>query len=235
MKNTIKKIVATISAAAMCAIPMANALTADAAISPNARYTFRKVYFVDQSADIKNVVFRWIINSNGTSAPQAYALAPGQLINGNTGGPNRHVGAGTYSPDYHYTTGAIFSQSYHSNTTSPTEYGNYIEVYNSNNQQLYNKVTALDSFLVGDIDGDKDIDEIDRKIITKAINDDHFSASSFTQNNTTGVTIYHNNHNMYFNVSVYKLDINDDGVVNNNDYTLFRNYYYYSSPQRFER
>ena len=214
MKNTIKKIVATISAAAMCAIPMANALTADAAISPNARYTFRKVYYVANSANIKDVVFRWIINSNGTSAPQAHTLAPGQLINGNTGGQNRHVGAGTYSPTNHYVTGAIFTQSFFSNTTSPTEYGNYIEVYNNNNQQLYDKVKAYDKYLVGDINNDGIINGSDASLLDNALNNTNISSKKLTDPvKINGVTY-----------RVYKFDIDNDGDVDSADLSMILQY-----------
>ena len=55
MKHTFKKVLATISAAAMCAVPTINAFTASAATSDHPRYTLRRAYFVKSAANIPGI------------------------------------------------------------------------------------------------------------------------------------------------------------------------------------
>ena len=58
MKNTIKKITAAISAAVMCALPMAESLTANAAQQYT---TYRNTYFIKyENAKIKEAKMQYI-------------------------------------------------------------------------------------------------------------------------------------------------------------------------------
>ena len=233
MKNTIKKIAASISAAVLCALPVVNSLTANAYAGPDARYTFRKNYACSSNYHIKDVVFSWSINSNGTSAPQANAIASGTFINGNSGAQNRHIGAGTYSPKNNNVVGGLFSQSFYSTTPNFTEYSNTIYTYNTSGNLVSGAVSAGPTFLVGDLNLDKAINEDDFQILYSGIRSktNNFSTSyKFSYFGIMNVVVGNVGHNY----SPYAFDINDDGYLSQADVNMFLQYLS-SSTYRFAK
>ena len=167
MKHTFKKFTAALAAAVMCALPAVNTLSANAYANDNARYTFRKTYIVTRSSDIDAISFSWNINSNGNSAPQVTTLVPGEFMNGGTGVINHHIGAGSFFPTNPNVTGPVFTQSFISNTNTPTVYGNSVSVFKTNGQIDNSAIVVTDKFLVGDLDKDGDIDAADREIVRR--------------------------------------------------------------------
>ena len=224
MKHTFKKITAALAAAVMCALPTVNALSANAYANDNARYTFRKTYIVTRSSNIDAISFSWNINSNGSSAPQVTTLVDGEFMNGGTGVINHHIGAGSFFPDNPNVTGPVFTQSFISNTNSPTVYGNSVSVFKTNGQIDNSGIVVTDKFLVGDINGDKAINGSDSSILDTGLNQGKFNNKKFNQ------TVSINNKTY----SVYIFDINDDGVIDSNDLAMLR-MYESSSTYRFER
>ncbi|MBR6994665.1 MAG: hypothetical protein IKH96_01460 [Ruminococcus sp.] len=214
MKHTFKKFTAALAAAVMCALPTVNALSANAYANDNARYTFRKTYIVTRSSDIDAISFSWNINSNGNSAPQVTTLVPGEFMNGGTGVINHHIGAGSFFPTNPNVTGPVFTQSFISNTNTPTVYGNSVSVFKTNGQIDNSAIVVTDKFLVGDLDKDGDIDAADREIVRRA------SYSNLTSYTDT-TYVYLNSTQRYL---AYQLDINDDGKVNTADYNMIYQY-----------
>ncbi|WP_019679114.1 hypothetical protein [Ruminococcus flavefaciens] len=232
MKNTIKKIAASISAAVLCALPVVNSLTANAYAGPDAMYTYRKVYYSPYNSNIDRVIFSWNINSNGTSAPTNTRLAAGTLQDGGSGAPNHHIGGGNFYPTNSAVTGRIFSQSFYSVDTSITEYSNNIYVYNKNNQLVNSGVRTFPTMLVGDIDGDNDVDSFDFSLINHVINVEGYRLSNITSPHSfKGVEL----NGRHYTVYSYQLDIDNDGDVDSTDFDIYAEHNNGSFTKRFDK
>ena len=206
MKHTLKKIFATVSAAAMCAVPTINAFTANAATSSNPRYTLRMDFFVKSSANLDRIIFGWGLNSNGTSTPYSLKKVQGTLQRYGTGAVNYHMGGGNFYPSNSNVTGLVITEYAYANDL----YGNSDNVtlyaYDKNNNDVSNKVFATPSFYVGDIDGDRDVDGYDYSLIDAAI-PSGYVLNSFNYNTTVSYTLG----GQTKTTLAYRLDINNDG------------------------
>ena len=216
MKHTLKKITASIAAAVMCAIPAANALSANAEASITARFTYRKIYYVPNAKNIDHVVFGLACNSSHTSSPSSIPIAYGSLTPGYGGGPGFYNEGGTFVPTDPNVTGRIVSQSVHCDSAADYhERSSFAYAYKANGQAINNAVYSLPTFLVGDFDGDNDIDGDDYSIINHAVNVKHIS-ENYSVYTTTSFDLG----GVYRTYKVYKFDVNNDGYVNNADVFL---------------
>ena len=225
MKNTIKKIVATISAAAMCAVPMSNALSANAYANANARYTFRKTFAVSSPKNIKRLVFGVACSTSGTNGPVAHKIANGTLETGAGGGVGVHNAGGTFYPSNRNMVGGMVSV--HMVCNSPSDYHEYSTTnyaYAPNGSLIPNAVSSSPTFLVGDIDLDNDIDEADYQILFRGI---------YKKTVESGISAYKFSYFEVMNVAVggsagnysaYSFDINNDGYLSNADLAMFSSY-----------
>ena len=223
MKHTFKKVLATISAAVMCAIPTVTSFSVNAAAPDNARYTFRKDYFVKYSANIDRIIFGWGMNSNGTSTPLSIKKVSGNLDPYGSGAVNYHMGGGTFYPSNSGVTGLVLTEYIYTNKTVLNGETTTLGAVNKNNVTVNNSVYAAPSFMVGDIDGDADVDAQDYNIIYAALQK-YTSINSFTYNSTFSVTLGGQTKSYY----TYKIDINNDGKFNSSDEYLLN--YFNSHP-----
>ena len=215
MKHTLKKITASIAAAVMCAIPTINALSANAYANENARYTYRKVFYVPTAKNIHHTVFGLACRTTNTDAPVADAIAPGTLIPGSGGGPGCHNAGGSFYFNNPNMTGIVFSEHVYCN--SPSDYKEvswFAYSYKANGDAIEHGVYSFITFLVGDINWDGIIDGNDYAMLNDAVNVQHIS--SYTWN--TNINVWGTNY------PAYKFDIDDDGDLDSNDVTLLLNY-----------
>lgn len=239
MKNTIKKITAAISAAVMCALPMAESLTANAAQQYT---TYRNTYFIKyENANIKEAnlalstkkglikVNRRAVNDTG------YLGTP----HGN-GGPNFDAiniswirYPGTYNIPAFKDKGILF------NDTTKTTYGGNFEQYISNGCKL--NLTATDingdsanervgyfSVNVGDVTGAWNSTSFTDFAADGITNKDSNEVSKLINAGYTNIFAYSKkvNYSSANNESVKRLramiagDINNDGKLTENDATV---------------
>ncbi|WP_297960900.1 dockerin type I domain-containing protein [uncultured Ruminococcus sp.] len=230
MKNTFKKIAATLSAAVMCALPAANALSANATAGSNARYTMRRVYWIDGSANVKNLSLSFTNKRLHCSPATITPIIPGTTSFGGSAGDTYYSCGGSYTANSYFGGPAVSFSVY---CDSPSYYGEgnnvYCKAYKANGQQSYNSVHTRPAFLVGDFDGDKDIDGNDYSIIYHAIN-----VLKVGNNYGYGSIAYFNFNNKSYSIPVLQFDINDDGVINQED-TNMHFQYISSTTYRFEK
>ena len=227
MKKTFKKIAATLSAAVMCAIPMASALSANAAAGPNARCTMRKIYWIDSTAYVKKINVGFTNVREGCSPATITAIAAGTPSFGGSAGDVYYNCGGTLTANgSDYIKGAAVSFSVLCNSPSCYEQGRnvYCYAYKAGGVQSYNSVHTVDAFLVGDINKDGYVNGSDSGILNTGL-----CQNAFTNVSYDGVVTI-NSKNYYY----YTFDIDDNGVVNEDDLTMLRNYES-SSTYTFER
>jgi len=159
MKNTIKKIAVTVSAALMCALPMANAISANAAFEYT---TFRTAYFVkwENSSVVSTNITRTTkkglqtvvrTNMNSDGAFGAINGSGGQTYNHTNVKWNRKSGsfqkkALIYNETYKSSYGGIFEDYLVSDTALK------IEAMAANNEQANERI-AYEAVVVGDVEG----------------------------------------------------------------------------------
>ena len=240
MKKTLRKITASIAAAVMCALPVANSLTANATASANARYTFRKTFAISEyngheenPHDIATFVFGVACRTANTSAPAAHQIGEGKLTPGGGGAPGCYNGGGNFYPTDHNIVGGLVSV--HMYCDTPYDYKemsttNY--AYDSYGNPVNDIVAAGPTFLVGDLDLDKDIDTDDFQILFRGISDrtkDFKESYKFCYFEIMNVAIG----GVGRNYSAYPFDINDDGYLSYADVDMFQKYLS-NSNYRFE-
>lgn len=223
MKHTLRKVFATISAAAMCAIPTISSLSANAVAPSNARYTFRRSYFITQAnKNIDRIIISWGLNSNGTSAPAAVKMrSEDNLVIGGSGAVNYHNGGGNFylhSSNRNRKYLAVTSHIYTNRTSLYDETGSAY-AYTTSNANVSSSVYTTPSFMVGDLNGDKTVDGNDYSVILEAYNKKGY-VSSFTKDDNVSFTLG----NRSYNLKLYLLDINNDGAFSYADVSLL-NYY----------
>ena len=224
MKKNIKAIIAALSASIMCAVPVANSITADAYANAGARFTYRKNFAVSSPKNIKRLVFGVACSTSGTDAPWADKIASGTLERGAGGSVGVHNAGGTFYPSNRNMVGGMVSVSMLCN--SPYDY-NEISVtnyaYGPSGNLISNAVGAGPTFLVGDLDLDKDIDAKDYDILyagVKKVAPNYNSKYKFSYFGYMNVVVGGEGHNYSF----YEFDINDDGYLSQADLDLFQRY-----------
>ena len=249
MKNNFKRITASIAATALCAVSTM-VTSVNAANYP--RYTYRTVFtrqaqpvLNNQPTSIKNVVINYSVRKNrpyaqynviNTNSKSLYSLVPGTT--GNSAGDKYFTCGGTFQAKYANDTkrGIVCTiSSITSSTVSPdpsftviSKNKNGIEVdRNTQNVDYYglsiNEVNykwsaiAVDTILVGDLNGDNEVDGKDYNIF--------MYAKSLAQSRQIYDTIWVRiDQNTTALLPVYKFDINNDGMINDNDYKQFDRY-----------
>lgn len=225
MKHIFKKIAATISAAAMCAAPMANALSANAAASANARYTFRQVYWADSTARVKNFEFSFAVRQYHDSVPFYNLIGDQATIAGGGSAGDSYYSCGGNVTANTYLSGPFLSVSAYSE--DPADYADSFgtcRAYRANGQPSYNGINysgncnyerlSCSAFLVGDLNGDLIIDGYDYSILEYAVN--QLAVSSYSFN--TLLNIWGNT------VAMLQMDIDDDGDVDSDDVAMHLSY-----------
>lgn len=228
MKKTFKKIAATLSAAVMCAIPMASALSANATASSNARYTMRKVYWVDSTAYVKKINVGFTNKRAGCSPATITPLVKGTPSFGGSAGDVYYNCGGTLTANNYFGGPAI---SFSVICDSVSDYGQgsnvYCNAFKANGTQSYNSVRTVNAFLVGDVNDDGIINDKDHVIV---------DAAGRAGANTYSATdrIYVNLNGTTKSYLAYKLDINDDGRITLDDAYML-NSYVSNQLQKFPR
>lgn len=223
MKKTFRKIAASITAAALCALPLANAFTASAIADANARYTYRTVFAVSSSKNINCLVAGVACRTSGTSAPVADKLASGTFTGSGSGAPGLYAGGVNFYPTNRNVTGGLLS--FHTYCNSPS---NYKEVkitnfaYDINGNAISNGVKALPTFLVGDINGDNAINEADYQILYRAVDDKTNNSSRYKFSYFSKMSV--NVGGSTKSYSAYLFDINNDGYLSSADTAMFDTY-----------
>ncbi|MBO4877472.1 MAG: hypothetical protein J5501_05645 [Ruminococcus sp.] len=223
MKN-VKAIVAALSAAVMCALPAANAFTADAYAQSGARFTFRKNFAVSSAKNIDHLVFGVKCATAHTDGPKASKIASGTLTPGAGGNAGVHNAGGTFYPSNRNMVGGMVSVAMVCD--SPYDYvekgvTNY--AYDANNKLIKDAVGAGPTFLVGDLDLDKDIDAKDYDILfagVKKVAPYSWSKYKFSYFGYMNVAVG----GVGRNYSFYSFDINDDGYLSQDDLDMFQSY-----------
>lgn len=224
MKKTFKKIAASLTAAVLCALPLANTLTAGAVANANARYTYRTVFATSSSKNIYRLVAGVSCKTANTDAPQADKIASGTFTGSGSGAPGLYAGGANFYPTNRNVKGGLMS--FHTHCNSPSDYKES-KITNSAIDPNGNavSVTAFPTFLIGDLNNDKNINAKDCDILTEAINKvtnyklntsykfNYFSKVSFELG---GVS--------YNNIPLYKLDINNDGYLSKADIDMHIGY-----------
>ena len=224
MKKGLKRITASISAAVLCALPLANSFTASATASENARYTYRKVFAVRYTnKNIDRLVFGLSCKTSGTDAPVADQIAEGSLINSGSGTRGLHNAGGTFYPKYRNSNGGKVS--IHVYCDSPSEYkevSSFKYAYNPNGKDVSSAVTALPTFLVGDFNEDNVIDDKDHQIINEAVRVMTKSKAEYEFSYFSNVTLKVDGVSKSY--PRYFFDINDDGFISVEDQNMFVRY-----------
>lgn len=217
MKNTLRKITASLAAAVLCAVPMTSSLSANAEANANARNTFRRIWFIDDSANVVKFVFSFSCKKANTSAP-SYTILKG-TVTGNGGsagtqyyncGANVERSAGLYGP-------VCFASAYCNSPSDFVEGSLVANAYKAGNVQSFNSVHSY-KFLVGDINNDNVVNAKDYDYMCYAINNGFTGSYSYTQSVTGTLG------GSYFSYAKYKFDINGDGYVTSADRTMLANY-----------
>ncbi len=228
MSKVFRKITASIAAAVLCSLPVVNSLTANATANSNARFTYRKNFAISISQEnpVDHVSVSLACRSANTSAPTVSALTQdGVLYAGGSGAPGVYNCGGTfYLNDENYK-GGIASISLYCNSPADYKelsYKNY--AYDANNDLIEDGISAGPTFLVGDLNLDKKVDEKDYQILYRGIANqtnefsvDKVSFSYFGMMNVGigGVGKYY---------SPYSFDINNDGFLSAADIEMFNDY-----------
>lgn len=223
MKKTFRKITASITAALLCALPLANALTAGAVAKSDARYTYRKVFAVSSAKNIDRLVIGLSCKTTNTDAPTASQLASGILQNTGGGAPGVYAGGANFYPSNHNVVGGLVS--FHTHCNSPSDYKEISVTnlaYDPNGKLITNAVSASPTFLVGDINLDKKVNEADYQILHAGINKyaPNSSRYKFSYFGYLNVSVG----NVSKNYSGYALDINNDGYLSKADDAMFIDY-----------
>lgn len=223
MKHTLRKVFATISAAAMCAIPTITSLSANAVAPENARFTFRRDYFIAQAnKNIDRIIISWGLNSNGTSAPAAVKMRSEDTLQiGGGGAVNYHNGGGnfyTHSSNRNRKYLAVTSHIYTNKTSLYDETGSAY-AYTPSNVNVSSAVYMTPSFMVGDLNGDKNVDGNDYSVILAAYNKKG-NVYSFTHTDSVSFKLGNKN----YNIKTYLLDIDNDGKFTSADPALLYHY-----------
>lgn len=223
MKHTFKKIAATISAAVMCALPMANALSANAIASSTARYTYRKLYYTSYTANVDHFVYGIVVRKSGTSVPASHQIYQnGTLEVGGSAGTLYYNAGGNFYPNTSTVSGIIASMHCYSDTADFHEYSSSASAFDANGNLISGGMAYTPSFLVGDIDSDGDIDYSDYTILQDLGKSNVSYSNIYTR-------VYSHNNTSY---PAYKADINNDGRVNNWD-AFFVQQYLHGMIQKF--
>ncbi len=223
MKNTFKKVLATISAAAMCAIPTISSLSANAVAPADARLTWRRDYFVTQAnLNLDRIIISWGLNSNGVSAPAAVKMRSEDTLNiGGGGAVNYYNGGGnfyTHSSNRNRKYLAVTSHIYTNRTSLYDETGSAY-AYTTSNANISSKIYTTPSFIVGDFNNDKKVDGGDESILAEAYLKSGYR-SSFTHTDKVNFTLG----GKYYSINLYKLDINNDGIISPSDKAMLSDY-----------
>ncbi len=223
MKKTIRKITASITAAVLCALPLANTLSASAVANANARYTYRTVFAVQSAKNIDLLVAGVACKSANTSAPAVNKLTSGTITGSGGGAPGLYAGGANFYPTNHNVTGALIS--FHTYCNSPSDYKEVSITnfaYAPNGNAISNAVKALPTFLVGDINADSKVNEADYQILYRAVEDNTVSTSRYKVNYFARTRVTLGGTTRSYNT--YKLDINNDGYLSDADVEMFDNY-----------
>ncbi len=223
MKKTFKKIAASLTAAVLCALPLANTLTAGAVANANARYTYRTVFATTSSKNIKYLVAGVACKSANTDAPVADKIASGTFTGSGGGAPGLYAGGVNFYPTNRNVVGGLLS--FHTHCNSPSDYKEVSITnfaYDANGKAISNAVKTTPTFLVGDINFDKQINEADHQILYKAIQDKTKTTSRYKFNYSEVMNVAVGN--TAGNYSAYSFDINNDGYISSDDNALFMKY-----------
>ncbi len=215
MKNTIKKIALAFTSAVLLALPTAGSMTSNAEAKADARYTFREVYYAEPTAGITSVAINYSYSRMGVSSPHLTTLNrnPGlttacsarQLFFNCQGSTIKNI-----KP----IKGPFFSISAFANT--PTSLKNVTSSATGYIDRTFveNSIVDFGPFLVGDINNDKTINNIDFNIMITGLYSYYITNADFkTSVRIEGVSY-----------PIYKFDIDGNGVVNINDKTMLTNY-----------
>ena len=215
MRNTLKKITASVTTALLFALPMASSMTSNAAANANARYTFREVYYVDPFANITELSVSFSCKKAGTSAPFANALLNNPGFNGTiTQGNTLYYCNGYTKSNSPTIKGPALSISAYGNTATSMSVESSTARGYAGKTYVDGAVVKFNAFLVGDFNDDKRIDGKDLSIIDAGLSRYNLTNANFQLEKNINGTAY----------KVYKFDVDGNGVVNSADKTMLNNY-----------
>lgn len=212
MKMNFKKIAASVSAAVLCAVPMMNAVSANATAS-NPKYTYRSVLFIyGNSRNAKSVSYNYSSKKSGATNP---TYRKGDF-------EGTHSGNGSAGDSY-YSCGGIFTASGNFNaggrvltisaktdSASFTEGTKTAKVYNAAGTQISVNTYWTPAFMVGDLNGDKKVDGSDYSYLHEAV----FNCHATEMDLNSRITVFGKS------IPVYEFDIDNNGFVGMYDLTL---------------
>lgn len=224
MKKTIRRFTASLTAAILCALPLANAFTANALADKNARYTYRTVFATQSAKNINRLIAGVSCKSANTDAPQADLIASGTKSGVGGGAPGLYAGGINFYPENPNVKGGLVS--FHTHCNSPSDYKEN-KITNSATDLNGNvvSVTAFPTFLIGDFNNDKNINEKDCDILTEAINKvTNYKPNTLYKFNYFSKVSFELGGVSYSNIPLYKLDINNDGYLSKADINMHIGY-----------
>lgn len=227
MSKVLRKITASIAAAVLCSLPVANSLTANATANSNARFTYRKNFAVSisQTQAIDHISVSLACRSANTSAPVVYKLNhTGTLYQGGSGAPGVYNGGGSFYPTDPNMKGGMVSISVYCNSPSDYKELSYTSyAYDANNNLLGDIVGAGPTFLVGDLNLDKKVDDKDYQILHRGLLDQTNNFQNKVEFSYFGmVNVAIGGVGKYY--SPYSFDINNDGYLSKADDDMFMRY-----------
>ena len=216
MRNTIKKITAALASAVLCAVPMASAMSANAIADKNARFTFRQTYYVDATAKVTEVRHAFSCKRYNTDVPVAEKTS--RYLNysgGGSAGDTYYNCGGTLTGSGSYLAGVVLSVSTYCNDPSDFHQGTtYARGYKADGTESPNSVRSFNTFLVGDLNGDKKVNGTDSSLLENALRNCGAAGKDFKSQ------IYINGQGY----DAYKFDIDGNGAIGWSDLTLMQKY-----------
>ncbi|HRU97015.1 MAG TPA: hypothetical protein P5092_06265 [Ruminococcus sp.] len=219
--NNIKKATAAIAAAALCAVSaLSTSLTANAATAY--KYTYRHVYAARNTAPYAGIKINSI--SLTYKVKNKYDLGTLSLS-----GPGRFFGTFSNAGGYEIFTGnwgpnatfsnqgeVLFSLSTQAQAAD-FNYNSYVinMSFSGTVPKHYPSTAFLDPFIVGDINGDKQVNDSDYWEMKTAVDAGKLYASGRSVKSDLTNVSWHGR-----TLGRYQYDINNDGQVNNSDLVL---------------
>ena len=219
--NNIKKATAAIAAAALCAVSaLSTSLTANAATAN--KYTYRHVYAARNTGTstgitINSLTFTYKVKNK-------YDLGALSLF-----GPGRVYGSYDFSGGYESFKGGWYPNATFSSKgevlitistdsqTADFNYNSYVinAGFSGTVPKNYPSTAFLDPFMVGDINGDKQVNDSDYWEMKTAVDAGKLYASGKSVKADLTNVSWHGR-----TLGMYQYDINNDGQVNNSDLVL---------------